>query len=51
MLLPGLTLRGTNAILDGDGAAIVIHAARDDYTTDPAGNSGGRIACGVITQR
>jgi Cu-Zn family superoxide dismutase len=50
-LLPGVTLKGTNALLDADGAAIVIHAGRDDYTTDPAGNAGGRIACGVITQR
>ncbi len=50
-VLPGVTLRGQNALLDADGAAIVVHAARDDYTTDPSGNSGGRIACGVITQR
>lgn len=50
-LLPGVTLTGTNALLDADGAAIVVHAARDDYTTDPSGNSGGRIACGVIAQR
>lgn len=51
MLLPGVTLKGQNALLDADGASIVIHAGRDDYITDPAGNSGGRIACGVITQR
>lgn len=50
-LVPGVTLTGNNALLDGDGAAIVIHAARDDYTTDPSGNSGGRIGCGVITAR
>lgn len=31
-----------------DGSAIVIHANADDERTDPAGNSGGRIACGVI---
>jgi Cu-Zn family superoxide dismutase len=30
------------------GKAIVVHAQRDDYTTDPAGNSGGRVLCGVI---
>ena len=50
VLLPGVTLEGTNALLDADGAAIVIHSARDDYKTDPAGDSGARIACGVITR-
>ena len=33
---------------DSDGAAIVIHAAPDDFRTDPSGNSGARIACGVF---
>ena len=32
----------------GDGSAIVIHSGIDDYRSDPAGNSGPRIACGVI---
>ncbi len=50
-MLPGVTLKGNNALLDADGAAIVIHATQDDYMTDPAGNSGARIACGVITAR
>ncbi|HTJ24258.1 MAG TPA: superoxide dismutase family protein [Gemmatimonadaceae bacterium] len=50
-LLPGVTLKGTNALLDGDGAAVVIHASKDDYLTDPAGNAGARAACGVITAR
>jgi Cu-Zn family superoxide dismutase len=27
-----------------------VHANKDDYTTDPAGNAGDRIACGVITE-
>lgn len=38
------------ALFDGDGTALVVHAAADDYRTDPTGNSGGRIACGVITR-
>ena len=50
-LVPGVTLKGTNARLDGDGAAVVIHASKDDYLTDPAGNAGARAACGVITAR
>jgi superoxide dismutase, Cu-Zn family len=38
------------ALFDPDGTAIVIHAALDDYRTDPTGNSGVRIACGVLTR-
>ncbi|WP_339948905.1 superoxide dismutase family protein [uncultured Albimonas sp.] len=40
--------RGRTAVLDSDGAALMIHAGPDDYVTDPAGASGDRIACGVI---
>ncbi len=47
---PGGTLAGENALLDADGAAVVIHAGADDYRTDPAGNAGDRIACGVVTR-
>ena len=39
---------GDQALFGGDGSSIVIHAFADDYSTDPAGGSGGRIACGVI---
>ncbi|HEY6983994.1 superoxide dismutase family protein [Reyranella sp.] len=39
-----------NSVFDADGSAIVIHAGADDYRTDPAGNAGDRIACGVITE-
>jgi superoxide dismutase, Cu-Zn family len=37
-----------NAVFGGTGTALVIHANRDDYKTDPTGDAGGRIACGVI---
>lgn len=37
-----------NSLFDDDGSAIVIHAGADDYKSDPAGNAGGRIACGVV---
>ena len=37
-----------NSLSDMDGSAIVIHADPDDLVTDPSGNSGDRIACGVI---
>lgn len=47
--VPGAMLTGGEmAMLDGDGAAIVIHAQADDYRTDPSGNSGGRLACGAF---
>ena len=37
-------------VFDADGTAVVIHASADDYRTDPSGNSGGRIACGVLVR-
>ena len=47
--IPGAWLRsGPSPMLDADGAALVIHAKADDYMTDPAGNAGSRMACGVF---
>ena len=43
--VPGATMAG---LLDADGGAMIVHANPDDLRTDPSGNSGGRIACGVF---
>ena len=50
-LVSDVTLEaGTRSLLDADGSSIVIHAGKDDYASDPAGNSGDRIACGKIAR-
>jgi len=47
--LKGVTLGdGANSLFHEGGTAIVIHAKADDLMSDPSGNSGDRIACGVI---
>jgi Cu-Zn family superoxide dismutase len=43
--LEGVTVGGTDGFV---GHAVVLHATADDYDAQPAGNSGARIACGVI---
>lgn len=40
----------SHSLFSNGGTAIVIHAKADDYKTDPSGNSGDRIACGLITK-
>jgi Cu-Zn family superoxide dismutase len=47
-VLPGVSITGSNGLVGGDGTSIVIHSSKDDLLTDPAGDSGGRQACGVI---
>jgi Cu-Zn family superoxide dismutase len=39
---------GQQDLLDADGSAVVIHAAPDDFVTQPIGGAGARVACGVI---
>jgi len=48
-MVPGVTLANSGpGLLGPAGTAIVVHAKADDYKTDPAGDSGDRIACGLI---
>lgn len=46
--LPGTPDQVRSWLFDADGAAIVVHADPDDYKSDPSGNSGARVACGVF---
>jgi Cu-Zn family superoxide dismutase len=47
----GVTLAsGPTSLFGPDGTSLVVHQSADDYKTDPAGNAGARIACGVISK-
>ena len=50
---PGISLvkGAATSVFDADGSALVIHVNADDYETQPTGNAGGRLACGVIQSR
>ena len=49
--VPGMTLdRGPQPLVDADGFALVIHAGKDDYTSDPAGASGDRLSCARVAK-
>jgi len=50
VIVHGISL-GTGGADDVLGRSLVVHRDRDDYATQPAGNSGARVACGVITGR
>lgn len=48
--LHGAAIGDRQPLLDADGAALLIHAAGDDHTSQPIGNAGARIACAALTQ-
>lgn len=46
--LPGSKVELLPVLFDGDGTSVMIHAEADDNLTDPSGNSGSRVVCGVL---
>jgi superoxide dismutase, Cu-Zn family len=52
LIAPGVTLGSdSHSVFSNGGTALVIHAKADDMKSDPAGNAGDRIACGVIVKK
>lgn len=47
----GMISGGPTPLLDADGATVIVHAGPDDEMSDPAGNSGKRVLCGVLRPR
>jgi Cu-Zn family superoxide dismutase len=47
VILTSIALTGENTIV---GRGLIVHAAPDDFTTQPTGNAGGRVACAVIAR-
>lgn len=51
VVAPGITLDdGPHSVFTGGGTALVIHEKADDLKSDPAGNAGSRVACGLIAK-
>jgi len=51
VVAPGVTMGDDpHSVFTGGGTALVVHAMADDMKSDPAGNSGARVACGVISK-
>lgn len=48
--LVGAQFEGLTGLFDADGIALIIHEKADDYKTDPSGNSGKRLICGVFAE-
>ncbi|MGB7407241.1 MAG: superoxide dismutase family protein [Pontixanthobacter sp.] len=49
-LIEGTAAQVTEWLFDDDGTAVMVHAGPDDYKTDPSGDAGARVACGVLTR-
>src|SRR5688500_15150356 len=50
IVVTGIRMDGVGGLLDADGAALILHGNGDDLKTDPSGNSGARMLCGVVEE-